>query len=178
MFGHRCEELSIWCRIDRQSDGSYQALSKGEQMKFRATLELGGKTATGIRVPDEIVESLGAGKRPAVNVTIKGYIYRSTVAPMGGVYMLPVSAEIRANAGVAAGDEVEVEVELDTAPREVVVPPDFAAALDADAEAKRNFDALSYSNKRRHVLSIEGAKSDETRQRRVAKALEELRAGK
>jgi uncharacterized protein YdeI (YjbR/CyaY-like superfamily) len=97
---------------------------------------------------------------------------------MGGVFMLPVSAEIRASAGVAAWDEVEVEVELDTAPREVVVPPDFAAALDADAEAKRNFDALSYSNKRRHVLSIEGAKSDETRQRRVAKALEELRSGK
>ena len=147
-------------------------------MKFRTTLELGGKTATGIRVPDEIVEALGAGKRPAVNVTINGYTYRSTVAPLGGAFMLPVSAEIRANAGVAAGDEVEVEVELDTAPREVVVPPDFAAVLDADTEAKRNFDALSYSNKRRHVLSIEGAKSDETRQRRVAKALEELRAGK
>jgi hypothetical protein len=147
-------------------------------VKFRAVLEQAKKTATGIQVPEEVVTALGAGKRPAVNVTINGYTYRSTVAPMGGVYMLPVSAEIRANAGVAAGDEVEVEVELDTAPREVAVPPDFAAALDADAEAKRTFDALSYSNKRRHVLSIEGAKSDETRQRRVVKAVEELRAGK
>jgi hypothetical protein len=124
------------------------------------------------------VEALGAGKRPAVSVTINGYSYRSTVAPMGGMFMLPVSAEIRANAGVAAGDEVEVEVALDTAPREVVVPDDFATALAGDAEVKGNFGALSYSNKRRHILQIEGAKTEETRQRRIAKAVEELRAGK
>jgi bifunctional DNA-binding transcriptional regulator/antitoxin component of YhaV-PrlF toxin-antitoxin module len=147
-------------------------------MKFRATIELGGKTATGIQVPEEVVAALGAGKRPAVSVTINGYTYRSTVAPMGGVYMLPVSAEVRERAGVAAGDEVEVDIVLDTAPREVVVPDDLAAALEADADAKRNFEALSYSNKRRHVLSVEGAKSQETRQRRVTKAVEELRTGK
>lgn len=147
-------------------------------MKFRATVELAKKTATGIQVPEEVVAALGAGKRPAVKVTINGYTYRSTVAPMGGVYMLPISAEIRENAGVAAHDEIDVEVELDTAPREVVVPPDVAAALNGDAEARQAFEALSYSNKRRHILSIEGAKSDETRQRRVAKALGELRAGK
>ena len=147
-------------------------------MKFRAVLELGGKTATGIQVPEEVVTALGAGKRPAVSVTINGYTYRSTVAPMGGVYMLPVSAEIRANAGVAAGDEVEVEVALDTAPREVVVPPDLAEALAGDAEAKQRFEALSYSNKRRHVLSVEGTKNEETRKRRVARAIEDLKAGK
>ncbi len=147
-------------------------------MRFRTTLELGGKTATGIRVPEDVVTALGAGKRPAVKVTINGYTYRSTVAPMGGVSMLPVSAEVRANAGVAAGDELEVEVALDTAPREVVVPPDFAAALDGDAEAKRTFDALSYSNKRRHVLSIEGTRNEATRRRRIARAVDELRAEK
>jgi hypothetical protein len=153
-------------------------VSKGAQVKFRAVLELSKKTATGIQVPREVVESLGAGKRPAVKVTINGYTYRNTIAPMGGVYMLSVSGEVRENAGIAANDEVEVELELDTAPREVVVPPDFAAALDADADARRSFDALSYSNKRRHILSVEGARSDETRQRRIVKSVEELRAGK
>ncbi len=146
-------------------------------MRFRATVELGGKTATGIRVPAEVVARLGPSKRPAVRVTINGHTYRSTVAPLGGAHMLPVSAEIRERAGVAAGDEVEVDIELDTEPREVTVPPDFAAALDRDADAKRSFDGLSYSNKRRHVLSIEEAKTDETRQRRIAKAIDTLRAG-
>lgn len=147
-------------------------------MQFRATIQLNGKTATGIRVPPEIVASLGPSKRPAVRVTINGYTYRSTVAPMGGEFMLPVSAEIRERAGVAAGDEVDVDIELDAAPREVTVPPDFADALDRDADARRFFDGLSYSNKRRHVLSIEEAKTAETRQRRIAKAVSLLREGK
>ena len=146
-------------------------------MRFRATVELGGKTATGIRVPAEVVARLGPSKRPAVRVTINGHTYRSTVAPLGGVHMLPVSAEIRERAGVAAGDEVEVDIELDTEPREVTVPPDFAAALDRDADARRSFDGLSYSNKRRYVLSIEEAKTEETRRRRIAKAIDTLRAG-
>ena len=147
-------------------------------MHFRATIELGGKTATGIQVPAEIVERLGAGQRPRVSVTINGYTYRSTVAPMGGVYMLPVSAEVRAGAGIAAGDEVDVVVALDTAPREVDVPADLAAALDGNAEAKRFFEGLSYSNKRRIVLSVESAKTAETRERRIAKAMSELRQGR
>jgi Bacteriocin-protection, YdeI or OmpD-Associated/Domain of unknown function (DUF1905) len=147
-------------------------------MQFRATIQLNGKTATGIRVPPEIVAGLGTSKRPAVRVTINGYTYRSTVAPMGGEFMLPVSAEIRERAGVAAGDEVDVDIELDAAPREVTVPPDFADALDRDADARRFFDGLSYSNKRRHVLSIEEAKTAETRQRRIANAVSMLREGK
>lgn len=147
-------------------------------MKFRATIQLGGKTATGIEVPADVVNSLGAGKRPAVSVTINGYTYRSTVAPMGGTFMLPVSAEVREAAGVAAGDEVEVDVELDTAPREVTVPQDFSEALDQDAGARRFFDGLSYSNKRRIVLSIEDAKTPETRQKRIAKAVTSLHEGK
>lgn len=147
-------------------------------MRFRTTLLQSDKTATGIRIPDEVVEALGSGKRPAVRVTINGYTYRNTVAVMGGVYMVGVSAEHRAGAGVAGGDDVEVEIELDTAPREVTVPADLAAALDAEPEARRTFDGLSYSNKSWHVLSIEGAKTDETRQRRIAKSIETLREGR
>jgi hypothetical protein len=147
-------------------------------VKFRTTIEQSGKTATGIRVPDEVVEGFGAGKRPPVSVTINGYTYRSTVAVMGGTYMVGVSAENRTGAGVAGGDEVDVEVELDTAPREVAVPADFADALDAEPAARATFDRLSNSNKGWHVSSITGAKSDETRQRRIVKSIEALKAGK
>jgi hypothetical protein len=147
-------------------------------MRFRAVIQLGGKTATGIRVPPEVVESLGPSKRPAVRVTINSYTYRSSVASLGGEFMLPVSSEVRQAAGVSAGDEVEVEIELDSEPREVIVPPDFAEALEADADARRFFEGLSYSNKRRFVLSIEDAKTPETRQRRIAKAVSTLREGR
>ena len=147
-------------------------------MHFRSVVELGGKTATGIPVPASVVEGLGGGKRPAVTVTVGGHTYRSTIAPMGGAFYLPLSAEHRTAAGLAAGDEVDVDVELDTAPRTVDVPADLAAALDADPAARAAFDALSYSNQRRHVLSVEGAKTDETRQRRIAKSVAELGAGR
>lgn len=143
-------------------------------MNFEATVLLSGKTATGVQVPDEVVEALGSGKRPAVQVRINDYTYRSTVAPMAGVYLLPISAEVRAGAKVAAGDTIEVSVELDTAPREVVVPEDLAAAMDP--EARRRFDALSYSAKRRLVMPVEDAKTAETRQRRIAKTVEGLQA--
>jgi hypothetical protein len=125
-------------------------------------------------VPPEVVEALGSGRKPAVTVTINGYSYRSTVASMRGVFLLPVSAEVRAGAGVAAGDELDVDVEPDTAPRVVEVPADLAAALDAEPVALGAFKALSYSNQRRHVLSVEGAKSPATRERRVAKTVAEL----
>jgi hypothetical protein len=147
-------------------------------MKFRTTVLRGGKNATGIRVPAEVVEQLGSGKRPAVTVTINGYSYRSTVAVMGGEFLLPVSAEVRAGAGIAADDEIEVELELDTQPREIVVPDDLASALSGASEAKVFFNGLSYSNRRRIVLHIEGAKTAETRQRRVEKAIEGRREGR
>ncbi|HEU5440657.1 MAG TPA: YdeI/OmpD-associated family protein [Ktedonobacterales bacterium] len=147
-------------------------------MKFRATIQLNGKTATGIRVPPEVVTSLGSSKKPAVRVTINGYTYRNTVATMGGEFMLGISSDVREHAGVAAGDEVDVDLELDTELREVSVPPDFADALDRDPHAKRFFDGLSYSNKRRVVLPIEDAKTDETRQRRIAKAVSMLHEGR
>jgi len=147
-------------------------------MRFRAVILLGGKTATGIRVPREVVERLGPSKRPAVLVTVGSHTYRSTVAVMDGEFMLPVSAEVREHAGVAAGDEVDVELELDTAPREVTLPDDLARALADDREARRFYDGLSYSNQRRHVLAVEGAKTPETRERRIAKAVEMLREGR
>jgi hypothetical protein len=147
-------------------------------MRFRTTILQSGKTATGIQVPAEVVEALGSGKRPAVRVTINGYTYRSTVAVMGGAYMVGVNAEHRAAAGVAGGDEVDVEMELDTAPREVTVPADLAAALEAEPDARRTFDGLSYSNKSWHVLQVAGAKTDETRQRRIAKSVAVLKQGR
>jgi hypothetical protein len=147
-------------------------------VRFRATIQPSGKTTTGIRVPEEVVESLGSGKRPPVRVTIGGYTYRTTVASRRGEFMLSVSAEVRERAGVAAGDEVDVDIELDTEPREVSVPPDFAEALDRDTDARRFFDGLSYSNKRRLVMGIEDAKTEETRQRRIAKTVETLREGR
>jgi len=147
-------------------------------MRFRATIQLEGKTATGIPVPTGVVERLGKGKRPPVRVTIGGHTYRSTVAAYGDVFMLPLSAENRKAAGVAGGDEVDVDVELDTEPRTVEVPEDFAGALAAEPEAKRFFEGLSYSQQRWHVLSIEGAKAAETRQRRIDTSVAMLREGR
>lgn len=147
-------------------------------MQFRATILQSGKTATGIEVPANVVEALNAGKHPKVRVTINGYSYPSSIASMGGVFMISVSAEVRANAGVKAGDTLDVEVVLDTAPREVVLPTDFADLLRQDSDALKFFEGLSYSNKRRIVLPIEDAKTPETRQRRIEKAISNLRAGK
>ncbi len=123
-------------------------------MRFRTTIQLEGKTATGFRVPPEVVVALGSGMRPPVVVRIGEYSYRSTVAAFADVFMLPLAGEHRTAAGVAAGDEIDVDVELDTAPRVVEVPADFALALDAEPAARMTFDALSNSNKKFHVLAI------------------------
>jgi hypothetical protein len=147
-------------------------------MKFRTTVELGGKTATGLRVPEEVVTGLGSRKRQPVVVTINPHSYRSTIAPYNGAYMLPLSAENRESAGVAAGEEIDVDIEVDNAPREVTVPPDLAEALAAEPKAAAFFDGLSYSNRNAIVVSVEGAKAAETRQRRITKAVEALREGR
>jgi hypothetical protein len=146
-------------------------------MRFSTTVFLGGKTATGLVVPDDVVEALGGGKRPAVRVTVGGHTYRSTVAPRGGQYLIPLSAERRAAAGVAAGDEVDVDIEIDTEPRTVEEPPELTAALDADPEARRRFDAMSYSHQLQHVLAVADAKTEATRERRVAAVLAAMHAG-
>ncbi len=130
-------------------------------MRFTTTVELHGKTATGMAVPPEVVEALGGGKKPAVTVTVGGHTYRTSIGSMGGRSLLPLSAERRAAAGVTAGDEVEV-------------PADLAAALDAEPAARARFQASSFSAQLRHVLAVEGAKAEATRQRRVAAAVATL----
>ena len=148
-------------------------------MRFRTTLLQGDKTATGIRVPDEIVEALGAGKRPAVKVTINGFTYRSTVAVMGGEYMVGVSAENRAGAGVAGGDEVDVDIELDTEPREVDASRRLRGRARRRARGPRHLrQPLVQQQGLARALQVEGAKTDETRQRRIAKQVEALREGR
>jgi hypothetical protein len=143
---------------------------------FTAPLVLDGKTATGIAVPDELIPQLGPGKRFAVVVTIGDYVYRSTIGPYRGATMLPVSAENRAGAGIAAGDLVEVTLAVDDQPRTVEVPDDLASALAA-SKALEAFEALSPSARRAHVQSVETAKTQETRDRRIAKVVEALSAG-
>jgi bacteriocin resistance YdeI/OmpD-like protein/uncharacterized protein DUF1905 len=143
-------------------------------MRFRTTLLAAGKTVTGIEIPPGIVEDMGAGKRPPVRVTINGYTYRSTVAVMGGVYMVGVAAEHRAAAGIEAGEEIDVDLVLDTEPRTVEVPDDFAAALDAAPAARARFDRMSYTHQKEHVRAIMEAKKPETRERRISKAIEAL----
>lgn len=155
------------------------SLQGDRQMSFRTTLLQSGPTATGFEVPAEVVEALGAGRRPPVRVTLNGtYTYRNSVAVMGGTYMIGVSAEHREASGVRGGDEITVDLALDTEPREVAVPDDLRAALDADADALRTWDGLSYSLRRYHVDQVNGAKTDETRQRRIAKSVATLHDGR
>ena len=146
-------------------------------MKFRTTVYLDGNN-TGLVIPDEVLGKLGAGKKPAVVVTVNGHTYRSTVGSRGGQYLISVSAAIRKITGIVGGEEVDVELELDTAPREVTVPADFQARLDAEPTALAFFQSLSYSNQSVHTSSIEQAKTPETRERRLDKAMDTLRAGR
>lgn len=147
-------------------------------MRFRSVIEQSGRTATGFEVPAVVVEGLGAGRRPKVCVTINGRTYRSSVASMGGRFMVGVSAENRALTGVHAGDEVEVDLEVDTASREVEVPGDLRAALELAPEVGAAFARLSYSHQRAHVEAIAAAKRPETRRRRIDRAIEMLTEGR
>ena len=146
-------------------------------MRFRTKILAAGKTAAGVEVPAKVVAALGTSKRPAVRVTINGYTYRSSVAVMGGKFMLGVSNEVRKEAGVAAGETVDLDIELDTQAREVTLPPDFAKALDKDAKAKRFFEGLSYSAKLRLVTPID-VKNPEVRQQRIGETIGMLREGR
>jgi hypothetical protein len=147
-------------------------------MKFRATVELGGKTAAGIEVPEDVVAALASGSRPPVTVTVGGHSYRTTVARMGGRFLVPLSAANRTAAGVAAGDEVDVDIEADTAAREVEVPADLTEALARDDAARAAFDGLSYTHRKEWVRWVEEAKKADSRATRLAKTVEALRAGK
>lgn len=146
-------------------------------VKFNtAILQIGNNT--GIEVPETAIAKLASGKRPAVKVTLNGFTYRSTIAVMGGKYLIPLSAERRAKANVKGGDKMEIMLELDTEPREVELPEDFKKALSKDKKALAFFEGLSYSAKSRYVLPIGQAKTEETRKRRIDKAVSDLKAGK
>jgi hypothetical protein len=141
---------------------------------FTTHVKAGGKNATGLPIPAEAVAALGMGKKPPVKVSLNGYTYRSTLAVMGGVFMLPLSAENREAAGVKAGDKVEVTLELDTEPRTVEVPDDLAKALAKQKGAKAAFEALAFSKRKEFVRQVNEAKAPETRTRRIEKTLEQL----
>jgi hypothetical protein len=129
---------------------------------------------TGIEVPADIVAALGAGKRPAVLVKVNGYEYRSTVAPMGGKYLLPFSADRRNESGIQGGDAIDVELSLDTTPRTVEVPTDLQSALDASPTAAAAWEKLAYTYRKEHVRSVLDAKKPETRTRRIAAVVAKL----
>jgi hypothetical protein len=145
-------------------------------MRFESTVELGGKTATGIPVPDEVIEAVASSKRPPVTITINGYTYRTTAVRMGGQFLVPLSAENREAAGVAAGDDITVDIEADTAPREVTLPDDLAAVMDDEVRAA--YDGLSYTHRKEWVRWVEEAKKPETRATRIEKTVAGLREGK
>jgi Bacteriocin-protection, YdeI or OmpD-Associated/Domain of unknown function (DUF1905) len=147
-------------------------------MQFRATLDLDGKTATGITVPGHILAGLGAGKRPKVVVTLRGHTFRAAIGSMNGLAKIPVSAETRAAAQVSAGDELDVTVEADTAPRVVELPGDLAAALGEAPAARAFYDGLSPSRQNAYVSWVTTARKPETRQRRVEQSVQKLTEGK
>ena len=142
-------------------------------VKFSTTMFQMG-TNTGIEVPAEVVAALDAGKRPPVVVIVNGYEYRSTVAPMGGKYLLPFSADRRQESGIQGGDAIDVELTLDTAPRTVDVPDDLQFALNSSATAAAAWDKLSYTHRKEHVRSVLDAKKAETRTRRIAAVVARL----
>lgn len=146
-------------------------------MKFQTDIKLAGKAATGIEIPADVIDALGAGHKPAVTVTINGYSYSYTVARRGKRYLVGVNADTRERAGVAAGDRVEVEIELETGSREIAVPPDLAEAIEADPAAQAFFSSLTPSQRKWFVLDVEGAKRSDTRQRRITKSVEMLSNG-
>ncbi|MCW2624178.1 YdeI/OmpD-associated family protein [Mycobacterium sp.] len=136
-------------------------------MKFSTTMfQLGNNT--GIEVPADVLAALGASKRAPVVVNVNGYEYRSTVAPMGGKYLLPFSADRFEESGIQGGDAIDVELTLDTAPRTVELPDDLRCALNSSATAAAAWEKLSYTHKKEHVRSVLDAKKAETRKRRIA----------
>jgi hypothetical protein len=144
-------------------------------MRYRTVVESNGGTATGLAVPDDVVAALGSGKRPRVRVTIAGHTYRTTVAVMGGRSLVPLSAENRAAAAVNAGEDVDVDIELDSEPRSVDVPDDLAAAIAVDDAAQAHFDSLSFTHRKEWVRWVTEAKRAETRTNRIAKTVDAMR---
>jgi hypothetical protein len=143
-------------------------------MKFRAKVIPSGN-ATGVEIPPDVMKALGSGPRPLIAVTVNGHTWRSRVALMRGQCLVGISAANRAASGIAEGDVVEVDLQLDAEPRVVPEPPDLAKAMDDDPEARAAFDRLPYGLKRRHVAAIEEAKASEVRQHRIARLVTAMR---
>lgn len=145
---------------------------------FETGLFAAGGNNTGIVVPEEVIASLGRGKRVPVAVTVTGgaapYSFTSTTAVMGGKHLISFSKAHRDASGLAAGDPITVELEVDDAPRTVEVPPALAEALAARPGAEAAFAALAPSKQKAHALSVADAKTDATRDRRVAKVIDSL----
>ena len=151
---------------------TYATVWHTHRMRFETTLLQMGNN-TGIEVPQEVVDGLGAGKRAAVTVDVNGYVYSSTMAVMGGRQLIPFSADKRKATGLSGGDAITVELTVDTAERTVDVPDDLASALEA-AGARAAFDALAPSTRKAHAGSVAEAKAPETRARRIAKIVAAL----
>lgn len=141
-------------------------------MRFETTMAQSGNN-TGIPVPEDVVEALGGGKRASVAVTVNGYAYRSTLAVMSGQHLIPFSADKRRETGIAGDDPIVVDLELDTAPRTVEIPADLESALEG-AGLRAIFDALAPSHRKAHVSAIEDAKTQATRVRRIASAVDKI----
>lgn len=176
------DSTSAVARDRRSARGQAARLAESDSIKMKATYTTTvwkdkEMNATGLEVPADVMAALGKGKRLPVKVRLNGHMYRTTTAVMGGVCMLPLSAENRGAAGVAPGEQVEVTLELDLAPRTVVVPKDLAAALSKKRGVKAKFDALSVSARKEYVRQVESAKAEETRARRIAKIVAQLDAG-
>ncbi|HEY2080715.1 MAG TPA: YdeI/OmpD-associated family protein [Streptosporangiaceae bacterium] len=154
-----------------------EAIAMTASVTFDTTVAASGNN-TGIVVPETMIEQLGAGRRPAVVVNVNGYEYRSTVGVMGGRQLISISAAIRRDTGLMAGDPIHVVLTLADGVREVTVPEDLAAALSADPTAGAFFTKLSNSLQRYHVDNINAARTGETRQRRIDKAISLFRQGK
>lgn len=148
------------------------------RIEFRAPLRPRGPAAA-VVLDDAQVAEVGEGaKRFPVVATVNGYTWRASVARMGGEFLVGLSREVRAGAGVTAGDDVDVILELDAAPREVDVPPALAAALAGDEPARVAFEAMAFTHRKEYARWVAEAKKDETRDRRVEQALEMIKAGK
>ena len=152
--------------------------AKQQGIRFEAELELAGKTAAGFVVPEDVVARLGGGGHPKVVVTVNGFMFRTSIARMGDRFMFGVSADRRAESGIAPGEVHQVEVSLDTAPRKVEVPDDLAAALSENGNAQEFWNGLSYSKQSWHVLQVTGAKKPETRRARIEKSVAMLADGR
>ena len=147
-------------------------------IQFRAQLQPRGPAAA-VVLDDAQVAVVGEGaKRFPVVATVNGYTWRTSVARMRGEFLLGLNQEVRQGAGVQAGDEVDVTVALDDAPREVEVPEALTVALAGDPQASESFERMAFTHRKEYARWIAEAKREETRQRRVLQALEMIRAGK